>query len=317
MEGLLARGAFVALAYRLGRDGATGSLVIHENTAAGHRGETTSATHQLFLRRGYLTAAQLDGHSAQLFSILRDNGAIDDAELAASLAEVAAGHGPGGRVLRARGAISEQDLDCALRRQAELRLDRLVAAAGSYRFDPNAAAPSAQKSARPFALAAWARRRVETRFDSAHALALATELAQGHLVLRRDLAPEDGDDTDRRILDALATPRSLADIAAAARAPRLRLLSFIAFLRAVGALEVEPVRPRVSPARREAGQLLGVDPAADRDTIKRAFRQLARLRHPDMHPSASHERRRALETEFARLTSAYKALTGPRGRNLE
>jgi hypothetical protein len=335
-DGTLARGAFVALAYRLGREAATGELVIRETLAEAELSRRPRPEALLYLRRGYLTSAQLEGQPAPLLSILREHGVIDDEAMQSSLAAVAAGGGPGGRILCNRGAISERDLDAALRRQAEVRLERLCAVAGTWRFDPHAPPPSPQKSARPFALAAWARRRVESRLDSQAALALTSELADRQLVLRRDLAPApgDGDDTDRRILEALATPRSLAEVAAQTRAPRLRLLAFLAFLRAIGALDLrggcghsppphsakpngappEPIRARYSNARKAAASVLGVDPGADRETVKRAFRALARQRHPDMHPSADGERRRALQAEFARLTSAYHALS-PRGGN--
>jgi hypothetical protein len=55
-------------------------------------------------------------------------------------------------------------------------------------------------------------------------------------------------------------------------------------------------------------RVLGLEPGADPVTIKRAYRRLARSVHPDLHPSASEQERRELETRFAKLTEAYRAL---------
>jgi DnaJ-class molecular chaperone len=74
--------------------------------------------------------------------------------------------------------------------------------------------------------------------------------------------------------------------------------------------------PAPSPVRERQGQrddanawhILGVPPGADVDSIKRAYRRLARTVHPDLHPEASAEEKRALETRFAQITEAYRAL---------
>jgi molecular chaperone DnaJ len=55
-------------------------------------------------------------------------------------------------------------------------------------------------------------------------------------------------------------------------------------------------------------RLLGVDLAADPETIKRAYRRLARTLHPDLQPEADEPRRRTLERRFAEVTAAYEAL---------
>lgn len=55
-------------------------------------------------------------------------------------------------------------------------------------------------------------------------------------------------------------------------------------------------------------RVLGLAPGASADEIKRAYRRLARTVHPDLHPEASPEERRALELQFSEITSAYRAL---------
>lgn len=55
-------------------------------------------------------------------------------------------------------------------------------------------------------------------------------------------------------------------------------------------------------------RVLGLAPGATETEIKRAYRRLARSVHPDLHPGASPEEKRALEVQFAEITSAYRAL---------
>jgi DnaJ-domain-containing protein 1 len=61
-------------------------------------------------------------------------------------------------------------------------------------------------------------------------------------------------------------------------------------------------------ARAAARRVLGVNAGADLDTVKRAYRRLARAVHPDLQPHADDHRRRQLEQRFAELTWAYEAL---------
>ena len=120
----------------------------------------------------------------------------------------------------------------------------------------------------------------------------------------------------RQLLGRLAVLDQLADarvsFRVAVRAPR-------------GALHGAPLRPseflvgrRRSRTRLEAAApaervdapwtILGVAPGADAVEIKRAYRRLARAVHPDLHPGATDEERRALETRFSEITQAYRAL---------
>jgi DnaJ-domain-containing protein 1 len=151
--------------------------------------------------------------------------------------------------------------------------------------------------------------------DASLAQQLVAQLAGVRLALRKDLVPEAIllDDTDRRILAAMVTPRRLDQIWPLARTPRFRLLTFIYFLRHVGAVELRgvtaPARPP-SSADEDARRLLGVDAGADRESVKRAYRRLARALHPDLHPSASSERRRLLERKLGEINAAYRHLLG-------
>jgi DnaJ-domain-containing protein 1 len=169
---------------------------------------------------------------------------------------------------------------------------------------------------RQFALAAWARRHLEGQVDAARARDLVAELAGVRLALRPELAPDPSlcDQTDARILEAMLQPRRLDQIWPLARTPRFRLLTFLHFLRSVGAVSLLGVAaPAPEPRNRKrdgAHRLLGISPDADRATVKRAYRRLARALHPDLNPSADEERRRTLERKLAQITDAYRELRG-------
>jgi hypothetical protein len=62
------------------------------------------------------------------------------------------------------------------------------------------------------------------------------------------------------------------------------------------------------PSHVAALRVLGVAPGADATVIKRAFRQLARNYHPDLHPQATEAERRALAERFVEVTAAYQTL---------
>jgi DnaJ-domain-containing protein 1 len=137
------------------------------------------------------------------------------------------------------------------------------------------------------------------------------ELAGARLALRAELAPELAwcDETDRRILVAMAVPRRLDQIWPLARTARFRLLSFVYFMRAVGAVSAIGVTaPEVTAGDSDAYRLLGVPCGADRETVKRAYRRLARALHPDLNAGMSDDRRRQLERKLAAINTAYRRL---------
>ena len=57
-----------------------------------------------------------------------------------------------------------------------------------------------------------------------------------------------------------------------------------------------------------AWRVLGIAPGAGVAEVKRAYRRLARAVHPDLHPEATDEQRRALEAQFVTINEAYRAL---------
>ncbi len=62
------------------------------------------------------------------------------------------------------------------------------------------------------------------------------------------------------------------------------------------------------PRRAGAYHVLGLPFGANEVDIKRAYRRLVRVYHPDLHPDASHEERRSLSVRFSEVTAAYRAL---------
>lgn len=284
MNGDLGADGFVRLAWSLAREAATGRLILDE----------PAQRHELYLRRGYLTVARVAGLDAQLGKILVDDGVIDAAELERALA--GAGARLAGQTLRARGALSEAQLDAALRRQAEARLARLAAMPRArFRFESSAQPPASHRSGRPLALAAWVRRHVESFVDDQRGRDFVAGLGDARLTLRKDLAPDpaDCDDVDRRILAALAAPRRLEEVARASGAPRTRLVALLWFLSRVGALEGEIARHPV----------LGVAPDAPPAEVRRAFHRLARALHPDLNPDADPAR-------LLEVIEAYRTFRG-------
>jgi DnaJ-domain-containing protein 1 len=222
-------------------------------------------------------------------------------------------------VLR-RGHLITSEGD-ALGRVASARLARLASIEGaSWSFDGGTQAYPPGAHGRILSLARWARHHVESQLDATRADRLVHELAGVRLAVRAEHVPDASlcDDTDQRILAAMAQPRRLDQIWPLARTPRFRLLAFIHFLRSVGALTMvgiaaEKSGPHVAVAvpldpRSAALRLLGVDGDADRDALKRAYRRMARALHPDLHQDLSDDRRRELEAKLAAVTAAYQQL---------
>jgi hypothetical protein len=216
-----------------------------------------------------------------------------------------------------RGQVFTRESD-ALGRETAARMERLASATHRAHFDAGLAAypPSL---GRPFSLVSWARQHLERQIDSARAQELVRELAGARLELCPDKLPDDRhlDATDRRILDAMKRPRRLDQIWPLARTPRFRLLTFVHFLRAVGAVRERGVAaagravPGSASRQREALAALGIAHHASRDEVKRVYRRLARELHPDLNASLSGPSRRRLEQQLAEINSAYRELMQP------
>ena len=109
-------------------------------------------------------ALQGDGSFVPLGETLRHEGLIDDAQLRRSLELLTRGEALQGRALVAIGALTEAELEAALRRQAEARLTRLTDVQdGHWCFEPGL--PSAPAAARttPIDLVAWTGRHARER----------------------------------------------------------------------------------------------------------------------------------------------------------
>ena len=230
-------------------------------------------------------------------------------------------------VLR-RGHVITSELD-ALGRLASARLARLAVIDGaSWAFDGGTAAYPPGAAGRQLSLARWARQHLESQLDAGRAERMVDELAGVRLSVRPEHAPDPSlcDDTDGRILAAMAQPRRLDQIWPLARTPRFRLLAFLHFLRSVGALSLVgvaservrgdsgPVTCPAAPAddgRRAALRLLGLAADADRDVLRRAYHRVARALHPDLQPHIDGARRRELEARLAEVTAAYQRLVAP------
>ena len=68
-------------------------------------------------------------------------------------------------------------------------------------------------------------------------------------------------------------------------------------------------RPPADDERRsEAARLLGLAASATPSEVKRAYRRLALVYHPDRHPAAAAELKELAAQKFAAIASAYKLL---------
>ena len=225
---------------------------------------------------------------------------------------------------RGQWLIAEHDINGRL---ACTRLARLVADDSLFaHFDGGTAMHPPGASGRQLSLALWARGHLEQQVDDRSAQLFINELAGARLMVRPEHALDESlcDDTDRRIFASMTEPRRIDQIWSLARTPRFRLISFLYFLREVGSLSTLGVgvvdRPRArgtqpppmfaapTSSLDEAHRLLGLTGQPDLETIKRAYRRMARALHPDLHSDADDARRRELAQRFARVSAAYAEL---------
>jgi DnaJ-domain-containing protein 1 len=151
--------------------------------------------------------------------------------------------------------------------------------------------------------------------------AIASSRLHGEVLVREfQVSPAVVDGALRRqVLARLATIEKLADA---------RVVFRVAVRPPRGALRASPLGPReflhgrrrarerpcATPAppapsgSARAWRVLGVSPGAPPAEVKRAYRQLARTVHPDLHPGATEDERRALEARFVEITQAYRAV---------
>ncbi len=67
---------------------------------------------------------------------------------------------------------------------------------------------------------------------------------------------------------------------------------------------------RAAPGRARALRVLGLDPHADAEAVRRAFRRLAAEAHPDRGATGPSSEQRRLAERFVELAAAYHALAG-------
>ncbi len=150
MSGTLTPGAPLRLLHHLGRRRQSGDL---------HLTEPSGARHLVGLRQGHAVALDVDGGLDPLGEVLRQAGAIDGTQLRRSLELLARRESLTGRLLLSMGAVSEQTLEEGLRRQARLRLARLVEVRrGTWSLRSGLPAAPASARVAPIDLAAWTRR---------------------------------------------------------------------------------------------------------------------------------------------------------------
>ena len=212
-----------------------------------------------------------------------------------------------GHVMVADGDVAKKALIARFVRLAAVDEVVVVFEGGVTAYPPGAT--------NQISLTGWTRAHLESQLDGMLAEVMVRELAGVRLSLRTELAPTAIDEADRRMLAAMAIPRRLDQIWPLARTPRFRLLAFLHFLRGVDALEglgvvAERSAPhRIVDRRRQAAlEMLGIEEGCDLETVKRAYRRMARTLHPDLQPEADALRKKTLERRFAEVTAAYEAL---------
>ena len=282
-------------------------------------------------------ATSLNCVVADLHSYLSSADRLGPGELVRVLYRLGRGHATGVFALshreirvetmvlrRGQWLIAEHDANGRL---ACARLARLVADDSLFaHFDGGTAMHPPGGGGRQLALALWARTHLEQQVDERSAQLFINELAGARLLVRPEHAPDDAqcDDTDRRILASMTEPRRIDQIWSLARTPRFRLIAFLYFLRAGGSLTTLGVGAVDRPSARgtqppplfraptssldKAHRLLGLTGQPDLETIKRAYRKMARSLHPDLHSDADDLRRRELAQRFAQFSAAYAEL---------
>ncbi|MBI4953574.1 MAG: J domain-containing protein [Myxococcales bacterium] len=322
MQGRLVDNGLGALACRLGYRRASGGIAI--DTRAGPR-------HHVYLRAGDVVGLELAAGDLRFGEVLCREAGVDVRRLEALCAAPEAQAALlGGRVV-AHGLATSAAVERTLRRQTELRLDRLAALEpATLGFDAAAGAPGPRARVRPLSLLGWAQARVRAELEDGGAERVARRLAGRRLAVRSAAAdPAMWLPVERRLLRELRAPRSLAELRAVAGAPERVALELVHFLDRAGELEVEggeptgaapapaashaarPGEPAAAPergahtaARRELGVAADAGPSA----IRAAFRRLVRELHPDRHHAASSATLRELGERLGRVTSAYREL---------
>lgn len=261
------------------------------------RGEVLAS---IYLRRGYVVGVAAPTSTIRLGDLLRADGTSSEAEVERAHAVARTESGPGGRTLVAMGAASAADVERALKRQTELRLDDVArhALAGA-RFEVGAQ-PPAQLAVPPMGPWRWLRERVAAGLGTEARPHVRALLLRGQLEVRPRPPGAVLEPGDRAILDRLTAGES-ATLAADPAAVEL-----FAVLEACGAVEV------ALPAEVDPRDILGIARGADASEIKNAYHRLARCLHPDAHPGASPAERARLAARFAAATAAYRQLSGRR-----
>lgn len=235
-----------------------------------------SRVHRVHAVSGQVVAADVDGATPSLAELLRQSGQATDDVLRRSLLRAMAQGRLHGEVLISDFGVPADLVEGALRRQVLGRLRYLGRLQDAQLHFRVAVRPPRGALARGIG--------AEELLNSPHAApSFASE--------RRGPGPGPG--------ASFASERQGAAWARAGTtrpAPRT-------------APRTPPVEEPRAAARSVAMVVLGLGPEADLAAIKRAYRDLARRLHPDLHPEASEAERRHLALRFAEVTDAYRTLS--------